>query len=96
MLPEASQTYSEETQEKIKKAKKRNASGIGRISREELYQEVQSGAVLSFNYIMMILFSSIVAAVGLISNDVAVIVGSMVIAPFLRAKSCIVTCNCFR
>jgi len=53
------------------------------ISREELYGQIEKGAKLDRNYLVMVLFSSIVAAVGLIEDNVAVVVGAMVIAPLL-------------
>lgn len=58
-------------------------SGIGRISREELYNNVAGGAELNANYLLLVFFSTVVAAVGLLGDDIAVIVGAMVIAPFL-------------
>jgi hypothetical protein len=35
-------------------------------------------------YVVLVLLASIVAAIGLLHDDVAVIIGSMVIAPLLR------------
>jgi len=56
---------------------------VGRISREELYSDVTSGSRLSKVYIGMVVLSTLVAAVGLLRDDVAVIIGAMVIAPLL-------------
>ncbi|GAB4138015.1 MAG: TIGR00341 family protein [Sphingomonadales bacterium] len=53
------------------------------ISREELYEDVRSGATLDLGFIIMVVLSSIVAAIGLVENNVAVIIGAMVIAPLL-------------
>ncbi|MEA3410648.1 MAG: TIGR00341 family protein [Pseudomonadota bacterium] len=53
------------------------------ISREELYSEVSRGATLDSNYLLLVVLSTIVATVGLIEDNVAVIVGAMVIAPLL-------------
>ncbi|MDZ7694227.1 MAG: TIGR00341 family protein [Balneolaceae bacterium] len=55
----------------------------GRISREELYADVTSGSELTWVYIGMVVLSTVVAGVGLIRDDVAVIIGAMVIAPLL-------------
>jgi uncharacterized hydrophobic protein (TIGR00341 family) len=54
-----------------------------RISREELYEDIKSGARLSRVYMAMVLLSTIVAAIGLNQNSVAIIIGAMVIAPLL-------------
>jgi uncharacterized hydrophobic protein (TIGR00341 family) len=54
-----------------------------RISREELYADIIDTAKLSKIYVAMVLLSSIVAAFGLLANNVAVIIGAMVIAPML-------------
>lgn len=56
---------------------------VGRISREELYADVTSGSELNWVYIAMVVLSTLVAGVGLIRDDVAVIIGAMVIAPLL-------------
>jgi uncharacterized hydrophobic protein (TIGR00341 family) len=52
-------------------------------SREELYQNIMSGAALDRNFIVLTFLSTIVAAIGLVENNVAVLVGAMVIAPLL-------------
>lgn len=57
---------------------------VERVSREELYTDVSDGAKLSSNYLMMVFLSTVVAAVGLLRNDVAVIIGAMVIAPLIK------------
>ncbi len=54
-----------------------------RISREELYHEAVESLGISRVYLGLIVLSSIVAAVGLLRGDVAVIIGAMVIAPLL-------------
>lgn len=53
------------------------------ISRDELYADVSRGAVTSTSYILLVIFSTIVAGIGLIENNVAVVIGAMVIAPLL-------------
>ncbi len=63
-------------------AKSEQATKIAR-TREELYQNIQNGAQLNSNYLLMVVFSTIVAAIGLLENNVAVIIGAMVIAPLL-------------
>lgn len=55
----------------------------GRISREELYQDVSESAGLSVSYLVMVGLSAIVAAIGVIYNNSTVVIGAMVIAPLL-------------
>ncbi|AFG38713.1 TIGR00341 family protein [Spirochaeta africana] len=55
----------------------------GRVSREELYAELQDSARVTPVYITLVLLSTIVAAVGLARSNTAVIIGAMVIAPLL-------------
>lgn len=54
-----------------------------RINREELYESFQDASRCSRPYLMMILLSTILAALGLMANNVTVIIGAMVIAPML-------------
>lgn len=55
-----------------------------RISREELYADVTDGLRVSPVLLSLTGLSTVVAAVGLLRDDVAVIIGAMVIAPLLR------------
>ena len=52
-------------------------------TREELYQQIEKGSRLDGNHMLMVFFSTVVAAIGLVENNVAVVVGAMVIAPLL-------------
>lgn len=52
-------------------------------ARESLYKEVQKNSRLDMNYLVLVMLSTIVAAIGLIENNVAVVIGAMVIAPLL-------------
>ena len=54
-----------------------------RIGREELYEDIKNGAQLTRVYFAMVALSTMVAAIGLNHNSVAVIIGAMVIAPLL-------------
>jgi uncharacterized hydrophobic protein (TIGR00341 family) len=56
---------------------------LERISREELYQDITQGARFTNIYLITVILSTVVAAVGLIRDSVAVIIGAMVIAPLL-------------
>ncbi len=51
--------------------------------REALYSEVAKNAQLNLNFVVLVVLSTIVAAIGLIESNVAVIIGAMVIAPLL-------------
>lgn len=57
--------------------------GPRRISREELYEDVEQAGRLTTVYVVMVALSTVVAAVGLIRGDVAIVIGAMVIAPLL-------------
>jgi uncharacterized hydrophobic protein (TIGR00341 family) len=52
-------------------------------TREEIYNQVAKGARLDSNFLLLTVLSTIVAAIGLIEDNVAVVVGAMVIAPLL-------------
>ena len=52
-------------------------------SREALYDTVSKNVVLDSNFIVLVILSTVVAAIGLIENNVAVVIGAMVIAPLL-------------
>ena len=54
-----------------------------RISREEIYADVAEGAKVSRTFIAQVVIATVVAAVGLMRDDNAVIIGAMVIAPLL-------------
>jgi uncharacterized hydrophobic protein (TIGR00341 family) len=52
-------------------------------SREELYQDVEGGARLDRRYLTLVVLSTVVAAIGLVEDNVEVVIGAMVIAPLL-------------
>lgn len=66
--------------EKDQKNKRKNGT---RISREELYEDVVANSQLTWNFFFLVVASTIVAAIGLLEDDVAVVIGAMVIAPLL-------------
>lgn len=71
-----------EKEEKIEKKEKHEKE---HISIEEIYDDV-CGDVSSFSkiYFVMIILAAVVASIGILYNNVAVVIGSMVIAPLLR------------
>lgn len=62
------------------KDKRKNGS---RLSREELYEDVAANSRLTWTFIALVVLSTVVASIGLLENDVAVVIGAMVIAPLL-------------
>ncbi len=70
-------------EEEVEKEEQEETTTSGRISREELYTDVVEGSRLTKVYVATIVLSVLVAAVGLIQGNTAVIIGAMVIAPLL-------------
>jgi len=54
-----------------------------RISREELYADIGETVRPSMVYLVMVILSAVVAAIGLLRDNVAILIGAMVIAPLL-------------
>ncbi len=80
VLPVETVLPKEKSHEQIVDKRSRRFSGI---SREELYEEIAKGAKLDTTFLWLTVLSTIVAAIGLLENNVAVIIGAMVIAPLL-------------
>ncbi|MEM1130218.1 MAG: TIGR00341 family protein [Pseudomonadota bacterium] len=70
----------DEAEQALGKAKRRKPSSE---SREELYAQVAQNAEPNGPYLTFVGLSAVVAAIGLIENNVAVVIGAMVIAPLL-------------
>ena len=68
-------------EEKAEPDKAKAASGSQ--TREELYNSIERGARLDSTFLQLVFLSTIVASIGLIENNIAVIIGAMVIAPLL-------------
>lgn len=51
--------------------------------REEIYNDVSKGAALSADFFLLTFLSTVVAAIGLNADNVAAVIGAMVIAPLL-------------
>lgn len=56
------------------------------VKREEFYDDVEKSARLDINFLVLVCLSTIVAAIGLIQDNVAVVIGAMVIAPLLGSQ----------
>ncbi len=65
-----------------------------RISREELYTDIVDSTKISNVFVFMAILSTVVAAIGLQKNNVAVIIGAMVIAPFLGPNVALALSTC--
>ncbi|MBT3312007.1 MAG: TIGR00341 family protein [Desulfobacterales bacterium] len=87
----AENNLSSDLEEKNAKKEKDVAS---RISREELYSGVVDSAKLSKTFVYMSILSTVVVAIGLQNNNVAVIIGAMVIAPFLGPNVALALSTC--
>lgn len=57
-----------------------------RVSREELYTEISDAVDLNRVYMSLVMLSTIVAALGILRDNTAVVIGAMVIAPLLGAN----------
>ncbi len=53
------------------------------VSRQSLFDQIARGAQLNRQHLLLVALSTIVASVGLAENNVAVVIGAMVIAPLL-------------
>lgn len=76
--------------EEEEKSKFSNSDGLATklfkccsISREELYEGVAANSKISVNYIVMVLLAALVATLGILYQNFAVIIGGMLIAPLL-------------
>jgi uncharacterized hydrophobic protein (TIGR00341 family) len=56
---------------------------LARVSRDELYHDVLDVSALTGLYCLMVALSTLVAGIGLLRGNVAIIIGAMVIAPLL-------------
>ncbi len=80
VLPvEATAPQPEDQENNNEEAKRREKTAL----REEIYDDVAEGAKLSTDFFILTFASTIVAALGLNANNVAAVIGAMVIAPLL-------------
>ncbi len=59
------------------------SSSSGRVGREELYEYARTATDVDSIYYALVLLSTVVAAGGMLRNQVAVVIGAMVIAPLI-------------
>ncbi|NOR42397.1 MAG: TIGR00341 family protein [Gammaproteobacteria bacterium] len=80
-LPKPVEAKEQQEEEKTKEKERKKAAMMS--TREEILAQVEKDALLDNNFILLVILSAIVAAIGLLENNLAVIVGAMVIAPLL-------------
>lgn len=76
---EAALPREEEKKEKTPEEKKETVA----TTREELYHDIEKNARLNGIYLFLVFLSTVVVAIGLLKNNVTVVIGAMVIAPLL-------------
>ena len=64
-----------------------------RISRHELYDDITTNSDISSTYLLMVALSAVIAAIGLARNDMAIIIGAMVLAPLLIPNVAVALAN---
>jgi uncharacterized hydrophobic protein (TIGR00341 family) len=79
------ETESEQDQDDVKRS--------NRISRHELYDDIIAGCTLSSTYLAMVFLSAVIAAIGLVRGDMAIIIGAMVLAPLLTPNVALALAN---
>lgn len=67
----------------LTEAQKNRKDKSATAARESLYVDVRKNAMLDWNYVVLVFLSTVVASIGLLNNNVAVVIGAMVIAPLL-------------
>ena len=65
---------------------KAKAKTYGNMTREALYDQILKGTETSLDFVVLVFLSTIVTAIGLVTNNIAVIIGAMVIAPLLGSS----------
>jgi len=82
-IPRPVEPKNDKADEVQKKNNKESVLKIGRISREELYADIKGNADITLVYLVLVVLSSVVASIGILKDNVAIIIGAMVIAPLL-------------
>ncbi len=73
-----------EKREPVEEGAEQEAEPPRRVACMELVAKLSDGVEISRSFVLTVILSTIVAAAGLIRDNVAVIIGAMVIAPLLR------------
>jgi hypothetical protein len=72
-----------EKKPEIEEGDQKSESEAKRIYREEVYEDINSVSSGGRTFILLVILSAFVAAIGLLRANVAIIIGAMVIAPLL-------------
>ena len=64
-------------------SKIKDSSDKSSTTREELYNEIEKNTRLDSTYLLLVFLSTVVVSIGLLENNVAAVIGAMVIAPLL-------------
>jgi len=73
----------EATSPRVEEPTDEKAARNDRATREEIFEDIASGARLDRDFLVLVILSTVVAAIGLNANGVAAVIGAMVIAPLL-------------
>ncbi len=82
-IPRPEVTEEDKAEEGAAKEHEEPGKKLTRISREELYTNITEMAKLTRIYVVLVILSAVVAAIGIMRANVAIVVGAMVIAPLL-------------
>jgi uncharacterized hydrophobic protein (TIGR00341 family) len=82
VIPRIEEVREEEVAEEESKPEKKKLFLL-RISRAELYDDITAFSSLDRNFIIMVVLSSVVAGIAILTENIPVLVGAMVIAPLL-------------
>jgi len=86
VIPKIEREEEEEEPAKKTEEEEQNQINLGRfvrISKEELRNDVQGSVKLTLNFVLLFVLSAIVAGIGILKENTAIVIGAMVIAPFL-------------
>ncbi len=61
----------------------RHVPRLGREERRELAERLEQGGRLSADFVIMLMLSAVIAALGLVQNSAAVVIGGMLVAPLM-------------
>jgi uncharacterized hydrophobic protein (TIGR00341 family) len=83
LLPVSTSLPRIEEEERPPADKEEEEKKAARLSREELYTQITDSSRPNLAYFALVVLSTVVAAIGLVNDNVAVVIGAMVIAPLL-------------
>ncbi|WP_223428943.1 TIGR00341 family protein [Tateyamaria pelophila] len=75
--------FSSQTRQIVKDTLRQRVPQIAHAERVELVERVQSNAEWNFDFVALMVLSASIAALGLIQNSAAVVIGAMLVAPLM-------------